>query len=106
MLQRNIRTWYGLTWEQYATIRNDLLDKRNTLTVGELHNDLLNRIVIDLVGRRFLCLKHSSVNNVRFTLTEKAMDQVLLAFSKRIKGLPADPHLALIYLRNLNLLHE
>lgn len=105
-LERDIRAWYGLDWEEYASIRNRMLEDRGSMTMGELHHELVNRIVIDLTGRGFLRLKHASVSNVQFTLTEKAVDQVIMALSKKVRGLPKDPHQALIYLRNLNLLHD
>jgi hypothetical protein len=106
-LERDIRAWYGLSWEEYADIRNEMLDKKEFVTMGELHDTLVKRIIIDLMGRGFLKLRdNSGVENIKFVMTEKATNQVIMALSKNIKGLPKEPYQALIYLRNLSLLHE
>ena len=78
-IKREIRFAYGLSFEEFAKTRNKMLIENNgKLLLKDFHNLLINKILIDLVGKGYLELNKNIVVNqeMKFALTDKAFSKL------------------------------
>ena len=101
-LEDSIRKAYGISYEEFADIHNEmLLAKNKMMRKIDFHNALLNKIIIDLVGREYLKIKVNINENFKYILTKKAINEInKYDFVDELN----DPFQKLLFLRNYGLL--
>jgi len=104
-----LRQSYGLSYEQYAELRNLLLVEYNyQLPVNILRIAITNKITIDLVSRGLLEVDSTVNNDLLFRVSNKGLRALHHAISNgSLRSYDSANSLyALLFLRNSNLLPQ
>lgn len=97
---------YGLSYEQYANIRNALLLKYNyALPVDVLRIAITNKITIDLVSKGLLEVESTVNEDIMFKISDKGAKTLHQAMKDgTLKNIKPGPFYALMFLRNSKIL--
>ena len=97
-----IQQYYGLSYNEYSELRNNLLIKNNyALPIDTLRIAITNKITIDLVYKGLLEISKVSGINIFFSITEKGEKLINQARnSGSLLKSNTKPFHALMFLRN------
>ena len=105
-IEDELQQCYGLSYNEYADLRNSLLIKNNyILPIDTLRMAITHKITIDLVYKGLLEISKVSGIDIFFAITEKGQKLIHQAYN--LGSLPESntkPFYALMFLRNSKIL--
>jgi hypothetical protein len=101
-IEDELQQCYGLSYNEYSTLRNNLLIKNNySLPIDTLRMAITNKITIDLVYQGLLEISKVSGTNIFFSITVKGQQLIHQAYdSGSLQESNTKPFYALMFLRN------
>jgi hypothetical protein len=105
-IEDELQQCYGLSYNEYSTLRNNLLIKNNySLPIDTLRIAITNKITIDLVYKGLLEISKVSGIDIFFSITAKGQKLINQAYnSGSLLASNTKPFYALMFLRNSKIL--